>query len=90
MTKELKIGTNIASRSILLELAKRTGKEVLHLTETQLSQNKDRMDYEVASKACDGRVLRELKRPEEEATKLFLLLMQHTKRYKAACTLRST
>lgn len=79
MTKELKIGTNIASRSILLELARRTGKEVIHLTETQLSQNKDRMDYEIAAKACDDRVLRELKRPEEKATKLFLILMQHIK-----------
>lgn len=79
MTKDLKIGTNFASRSILLELARRTGKEILHLTETQLSQNKDRMDYEVAARACDDRVLRELKRPEEKATKSYLDLMRHMK-----------
>lgn len=77
MTKELKIGTNFASRSVLLALTRRTGKEIVQFTEAQLSQNKDRMDYEIASKACDNRVLGELKRPEEKATKAFLVLMQH-------------
>lgn len=80
MTKDLKIGTNFASRSMLLELTRRIGKEIIHITESQLSQNKDRMDYEIASKVCDDRVLHELKRPEEKATKSFLVLMQHIKK----------
>lgn len=77
MNKELIIGTGIASRSHLLSLIRHLGKVVTDLSEVQLTQNKDRMSYELARKVCHSKVINELKRPEEKATKVILELMHH-------------
>jgi len=77
LTRELKFGSSIASKAVLLALIRQTSKAVLRITEDEISTNKDRMNYDIAEKACHPRVTQELKRPEEQATKEFLFLIQH-------------
>lgn len=77
MTKELQIGCEIASRSTLKGLLQQVGKSVSSLTESQVTQNKDRMSYEIASKVCNPRLTKLLKGPKEAATKGYLVMMRH-------------
>lgn len=75
MNKELKIGSSVASRSILLKLLDFVGKPVAGITRAQLSQNMDRMSYDIASKVCSPKLTNELKRPEEQASRGYLEMM---------------
>lgn len=77
MTKDLKFGSGIANRTQLLALIRQLGKVITGLSEVEVGQNKDKMSYELASKACSSKVTSELKRPEEKATKQILELMRH-------------
>lgn len=75
--KPLKLGNGVVSRAALLALVRQPfSKVVLHITEKQILGS-DRMDHKVASAACHARVRDELKRPEEQATKEYLVMMHH-------------
>lgn len=77
MTKDLPIGCEVASRSTLKSLIQHSGKSVSLLTLSQVTQNKDRMSYDIASKVCNPRMTELLKGPKEAATKGYLELMRH-------------
>lgn len=66
----------IASRSVILQLLQHVDKSVVGITIAQLTQNKDRMDYNIASKVCNLKVTTQLNRPEEQATRGYLEMMQ--------------
>ena len=87
MTKNLKIGSGVASRSVLIALTKEFPKMVIGITEQQLTENKDAMNYPIAEKVCSEGVTDKLTRPEELATKIYLLLNRHIiKAYIDNCT----
>lgn len=77
MTKELSIGSGIACRATLVSFLSQVGKPVSNVTAAAVTQNKDRMNYEIASKLCAKSFTNELKRPEEQATKAFLEMLQN-------------
>lgn len=78
MNKDIPIGCGIASRSILLALVRQPeSKLIVRVSEAQLSDNKDRMNFMIASKVCCPTFTDELKRREEKATKGFLVGIQH-------------
>lgn len=77
MTKELQIGTKIASRAKLVALTQQLSRMVIGISENQLTDNKDAMNFDIAEKVCSKRVTDRLNRPEELATKSYLLMMRH-------------
>lgn len=78
MNKSLKIGTGLASRSCLLQFLEHVGKPIVGVSKSQLINDKDRMDYEIAAKVCHPRFISELKGPSEQGTKWYLELMRDT------------
>lgn len=70
-------GSEVACRTHLLTLVEQAGRSVTGLTINQLSQNVDRMNFEVAGKVCSGEVINELKNRNEAATKAYLIFMRH-------------
>lgn len=77
MTKELQIGTGLASRSVLIAMTKELPRMIIGISENQLTANKDAMNYEIAEKMCASLVTDRLLRVEEQATKTFLELNRH-------------
>lgn len=77
MTKELVIGSRIANKSVLIALTKEFPRMIVGISERQLTENIDAMNFDIAEKVCSERVTDRLLRPEELWTKTFLLLMRH-------------
>lgn len=77
ITKLLRIGDGIASKSSLIVLTKEFPKMIIGISENQLTDNKDSMNFEIAEKVCSERVIEKLTRPEELATKAYLQWMRH-------------
>lgn len=77
VTKELVIGSGIANKSVLIALTKKFPKMLIGISEQQLTENKDAMNYQIAEKVCSERITEKLTRPEEQGTKSFPLLMRH-------------
>lgn len=79
MTKILSLGFGneaFASRSVLISLTNMFPKMIIGITKYDLTENKDNMNYAIAEKICAKRVTDKLTRPEEQATKTYLLLMR--------------
>lgn len=79
MLKELKIGKAVASRSMVISANKQLGKPITNLTESQLSNNKDRMDHTIAAKLSEPSFTDHLKRPKEQGTRAYLIYISHIK-----------
>lgn len=78
MNKSLKVGTGLASRSCLLQFLEHVGKPIAGVSKSQLINDKDRMDYEIAAKVCHPKFISELNGPSEQGTKWYLELMRDT------------
>lgn len=79
MLKNLKIGKAIASRSMVIAANKQLGKPITNLTDSQLTNIKDRMDHTVADKLSEPQFIDHLKRPKEEGTRAYLIYISHIK-----------
>lgn len=77
MLKCLKFGRDVASRAVLVSFVQQVGKVISGITLAQLSQNYDRMNYSIAAKLCSKKIIGELKREGERATKEYLVFMHH-------------
>jgi hypothetical protein len=79
MNKNLRIGSKIASRSVLVSLTNRVSKMIIGITSSDLTKNKDAMNYKIVEKVVSDRVLSSLSDDsgEELATKLYLTLIKH-------------
>jgi hypothetical protein len=80
VNKELVIGNGVASRGVLIALAKSTPKALLGFTEKDVAENKDAMSYRLTEKICNDRVLSRLQEDDddERGTKTYLKLLQFT------------
>lgn len=78
--KQIKLGSGIADRAKLFNLVNQRGKTVLGFSANELTQSTERMNYKIASKVCDQKVIDELTQPDEYATKVYLTLMNKFKR----------
>lgn len=80
MTKTLKLGSSnqaVACKGILIELTRKFPKMILGINELDLTENKDNMNFGLAERVCSKRVTDKLTRPEELATRLYLMLTRH-------------
>lgn len=77
MNKQLRIGTGLASRSILINFTENTPKIVSGLTTAEVTDNKDAMNFGIVEKACSDKVLTKLINPQEYGTKVYLELNRH-------------
>lgn len=77
MTKSLKIGSSIASRATIIALTKACPKMIIGINESDLTEDKDNMNYPIAERVCSTNVTGRLIRPEERGTRLFLMLNRH-------------
>lgn len=76
MNKSLQIGTQVASRAVLLSLVESCEKMVVGISVNELTNDKDRMNYLIASKTCSTRICKLMLRKEERATRIYLELNQ--------------
>lgn len=77
MNKQLRIGSGLASRSILLSLIENSPRMITGITTAELSECKDSMNYGIVEKVCDDKVLSKLTQPQEYGTKVYLELIRH-------------
>lgn len=77
MNKQLRIGSGLASRSILLSLTETSPKMIIGITTAELSECKDAMNYGIVEKVCSDKVLTKLVQPQEYGTKVYLQLNRH-------------
>jgi hypothetical protein len=78
MNKDLRIGMQLATRSCLVSLTKRVHKMFLGIVESDLTQNKDAMNFPIVLKVTNERVITSLSDNDEEcATKVYLQFIKH-------------
>lgn len=77
MNNHLRIGTGLASRSILVSLTEQFPKMLIGITKPELSENKDAMNFGIVQKVCDEKVLSKLTQKQEYGTMVYLQLNQH-------------
>lgn len=77
ITKELMIGSMLASRASLVSFLNQVGKPITKTSLIQITRNKDRMNFEVASKVCNPAFTSELKGPGELGTRRYLEMLHH-------------
>lgn len=80
MSKQLRIGSGLASRSILLSLLENSPKMLTGLSTNELTDNKDAMNYGIVEKVCSDKIISKLTQPQEFATKAYLKLIRHIMR----------
>lgn len=78
MKKSMMMGDVRACRAVLLALLERLGKAATGLTPSDLTENRDAMNYQIAKKVCSQRIIDLLKDEEELATKLYIQLALYT------------
>lgn len=75
-TKTLVIGKKVASRATLFSAVRHLGKGLTRVSIAELESQSDMMSFSICERASSEEVCDLLKRPEEQATKVFLILIQ--------------
>lgn len=76
MTKTLVIGKEVATRAILFSAVRLFGKALTRVSIAELEGQKDMMSFSICERASSEEVCELLNRPEEQATKIYLRLIQ--------------